>query len=182
MKTNGQYVQSVKRIVHQGHIIAGRSDVVIQMKSKPNRPLLIILIYWYFLHGTEIWVWSKSHPFFSGSLKNVAFYFKNTKQVFKKLYCLSRQRNNFCSQQEGLHKTLIKWNIWTIPTPAISMMPKSHIFAPLYLHHCSARGGGLIIPFFLSKIAGALTTWAKYSIESLIKASSLFFLVNIYIH
>lgn len=51
---NGQYVQSVKRIVHQGHIIAGRSDVVIQMKSKPNRPLLIILIYWYFLHGTEI--------------------------------------------------------------------------------------------------------------------------------
>lgn len=39
------------------------------------------------------------------------------------------------------------------------------------------RGGGLIIPFFLSKIAGALTTWATYSIESLIKASSL---VNIY--
>lgn len=105
------------------------------------------------------------------------FTFKNTKQVFKKLCCLSRQRNNFCSQQEGLHETLIKWNIWTIPTPPISMMPKSHIFAPLCLHHCSARGGGrggLIIPFFLSKIAGALTTWATYSIESLIKASSWF--------
>ena len=48
-------------------------------------------------------------------------------------------------------------------------------------HFCSfvpssllCKGGRLIIPFFLSKIAGALTTWATYSIESLIKASSWF--------
>ena len=33
---NGQYVQSVKRIVRQGHIIVGRSDVMIQTKSKAN--------------------------------------------------------------------------------------------------------------------------------------------------
>ena len=44
MKTNGQYVQNVKRIVLQGRTIAGMSDVLIQMKSKAKSSLVKFII------------------------------------------------------------------------------------------------------------------------------------------
>jgi len=35
-----------------------------------------------------------------------------------------------------------KWNVWTTPSPPISMMPKWRVFAPSRLHHYFFEGEG----------------------------------------
>jgi len=38
-----------------------------------------------------------------------------------------------------------KWNIWTTPSPSISMMPEWRVFAPSRLHHYFFEGEGEVV-------------------------------------